>query len=277
MPPIDSYYDKITAESPSPGLDRRPQQKFSSALLWIALALCLLLGWILVLFLRPTLDYLRNASPIPNTPNSMKQLGMVFKMYARESRGNYWPPLGANGRIWAPDLSVLYPEYLTDPSVLVAREHPEAKHIQASLRAVLDGPNPDYDTAEGLMALSFAYIGYAVKDEVGFAELVEARSRDALDVSGKALSTTDGLTIAFPLRTGVERFFITDINGPGIPPGIAAAIPVLVETWRWKAKDDANVFPGANVLFFDGHVKEVPLGTFPVVPSVMDALCGLSP
>lgn len=80
----------------------------------------------------------------------------------------------------------------------------------------------------------------------------------------------------FPFREGIERYLITDINGPAAPK-IADSLPVLVEIWRWKSLPASEAFPGALVLYLDGSVKLVPLGTFPVVPSVMDALCGTKP
>ena len=53
------------------------------------------------------------------------------------------------------------------------------------------------------------------------------------------------------------------------------SMAVLVETWRWRLKRESSAFEGAYVLFMDGHVEWMPLGTFPVVPSVMEGLCGM--
>lgn len=139
------------------------------------LALVVILVFADALVRNSALKESRAASYNLSTSNSLRQWGMVFKMYANDSAAHRWPMLASNKRIWAPDLSALYPVYLTNPDLLVANEHPDAEHLRASLRAVLDGPNPDYDTASGLMALSFAYLGHAVKDEAGFQALVEAR------------------------------------------------------------------------------------------------------
>lgn len=232
---------------------------------------------LLALILLPALARINVDRGRPNTQNHMKVIGLVFKMYANESPGNRWPDLADNERIWVPDLSEIYPEFLQDSSVLVAREHPDAEHIRKTLRAVLEGPNPDYDTAAGLMALSFAYLGHAVRDEAGFQTLIQVRKQGLLDGSGKNIPLRGEDGWVYPFRNGVERFFITDINGPGIPPGITASIPVLVETCAWKSESPSGGFRGANVLFLDGHVELVPLGTFPVVASVMDALSSLAP
>jgi prepilin-type processing-associated H-X9-DG protein len=227
--------------------------------------------------LLPKLKEAANQPKLPTTQNAMKQVGLVFKLYASESAGNCWPTLAHNERIWAPDLSVIYPEYLTDPSVLVAREHPDADDINASLRAVLDGPNPDCETAEGLMALSFAYLGHATNTEVGLQALLEARKAGLVDGSDEPRSIPGRTEMLLPLRGGIERFLITDINGPFPTSRFRSSVPVLIETWQWKTKLPDDEFKGCNVLYFDGHVDWVPLGTFPVVPSVMDGLCGFVP
>ncbi len=249
------------------------------ACFWIALVagLCLV-GLPICFYLLSRAEVNANRGHV-STPLNMVRMGSLFSVYADTSSGNLWPGLADNDRIWAPDLSVLYSEFLQDPSVLVAREHPEAEHIQESLRAMLEGPNPDYETAEGLMALSFAYLGHAVRDESGFQSLAEARKQGLVDGSGENKSVPGDSGMIFPLRGGIERFFITDVNGVVGPleEKMRAVIPVLIETAGWRYKSSLESYPGADVLYLDGHVDRVPLGTFPVVPSVMDALCGVTP
>jgi prepilin-type N-terminal cleavage/methylation domain-containing protein/prepilin-type processing-associated H-X9-DG protein len=76
-------------------------------------------------------------------------------------------------------------------------------------------------------------------------------------------------------REGVERFFITDINNPGSGSTGQSTIPVMWDAWGpnieetpWGsvANDEGvvktNHLPGgSNVLFMDGHVEFVRLGS----------------
>lgn len=279
MSPLEPTFSTRPPDGPAPGLDRSPDQTRSTTRFWIGLIAGLCLIGLLAIMLLPAFARINVDRGRPNTQNDMKIMGLVFKMYANESADNRWPGLADNERIWAPDLSVLYPEFLQDPSVLVAREHPDAEHIQESLRALLEGSNPDYETAEGLMALSFAYLGHAVRDESGFQTLMEGRKQGLVDGTGENKSMLGRPEMILPLRKGIERFFITDVNGVVGPleEEMRAVIPVLIETAGWRYKTSLESYPGANVLYMNGHVERVPLGTFPVVPSVMDALCGMVP
>ncbi len=279
MSTLDPPFSILPPEGPAPRLDRSPGQRRATVRFWIAVAAGVCLVGLLALILLPAFARINVDRGRPNTQNNMKVMGLVFKMYANESAGNLWPNLAPHDRIWVPDLSVLYPEFLQDPGVLVAVEHPDAEHIRGTLRAVLEGSNPDYETAAGLMALSFAYLGHAVRDESGFQALVEARKLSLVDGSGENKSVPGYSGMVFPLRKGIERFFITDVNGVVGPleERMRSVLPVLIEIAGWRNKTSLESYPGADVLYLDGHVDRVPLGTFPVVPTVMDALSGMVP
>lgn len=279
MSRMEPTFSAMPPEGPASGLDRSRGEKRAAAHFWIALIAGLCLVGLLALILLPAFGWISVDRGRSSTKNNMKVMGLVFKMYASESTGNRWPSLADNERIWAPDLSQLYPKYLSDPSVLVARDHPDAEHIRASLSVVLEGPNPDYDTAAGLMGLSFAYLGHAIRDESGFDVLVAARKRALIDGTGANKTLPGTSDMIFPMRKGVERFFITDVNGVSGPleEKLRSVLPVLIEIAGWRYKTSLESYPGAHVLYMDGRVEWVPLGTFPVVPSVMDGLCGLAP
>ena len=277
MSPLEPPVSSLPPEGSAPGLDRSPGQKRATARFWIALVAGLCLVGLLALILLPAFARINVDRGRPNTQNNMKVMGLVFKMYANESAGNLWPNLAPHDRIWVPDLSVLYPEFLQDPSVLVAREHPDAEHIQKTLRAVLEGPNPDYKTAEGLMALSFAYLGCAVSNETDFDTILEARASGLTDDPDKTVHLPGSGKWVPPLNMDAMRCLGSNPEHPDYPPGVSPTNPVLVEIWAWKTKRGTGDFDGASVLFMDGRVAWVPLGTFPVVPVVLDGLCGLVP
>lgn len=277
MSPLEPPFSTLPPDGLTPELDRSPRQKRTTAHFWIALlaGLCLV-GFPIFFYLLSRAEVNANRGHL-RTPLNMVRMGSLFSVYADTSRGNLWPGLADNERIWAPDLSVLYPKFIQDTSALVAIEHPEADHIRASLRAVLEGPNPDYETAEGLMALSFAYFGYAVDSEADFDTILQARASGLLEAPREAVHLPDSGKWVPPLNMDAMRCFGSNPEHPDYPPGINPKNPVLVEIWAWKTKQTIGDFRGANVLLMDGHVESVPLGTFPVVPSVMDGLCGVAP
>ena len=87
---------------------------------------------ILSAILLPALARAREASRRASCQNNLKQWGTIFKMYANESKGNKYPPIQmeimplddrpnrqdlfiASG----PMVRMIFPEYLTDPSIVI--------------------------------------------------------------------------------------------------------------------------------------------------------------
>ena len=92
---------------------------------------------ILAAILLPALARAREAARRSSCANNLKQMGIIFKMYANESKGGKWPRMQGDPP-WgpgpapssctdppamqfelAPDMRALSPEYLTDPNVLI--------------------------------------------------------------------------------------------------------------------------------------------------------------
>lgn len=91
---------------------------------------------ILAAILLPALARAREAARRASCANNLKQMGVIFKMYANESHGERWPQLhgdeiyGASTNCphclndledtdFSPDMNQIFPEYLTDPAVLI--------------------------------------------------------------------------------------------------------------------------------------------------------------
>ncbi len=93
---------------------------------------------ILAAILLPALSRARESARRASCQNNLKQMGLVFKMYSNESKGQKWPkthgdmPFGAKANAtgcdqdsisditaFGPDMVALAPEYLTDSNVLV--------------------------------------------------------------------------------------------------------------------------------------------------------------
>jgi prepilin-type N-terminal cleavage/methylation domain-containing protein/prepilin-type processing-associated H-X9-DG protein len=93
---------------------------------------------ILAAILLPALARARESARRASCANNLKQLGVVFKMYAQESKGQKYPPLrrlaGSDCSpleiddvpvIWSPDGPCIFPEYLTDLHTLACPSDPD--------------------------------------------------------------------------------------------------------------------------------------------------------
>lgn len=123
---------------------------------------------------------------------------------------------------------------------------------------------------------SYSYWGHVIKGEwfkteadvTAIANTFSANNAPLRRMSGYDLTYTfpalsDGSTpTTYPIREGVERFFITDINNPAGSAQAQSTIAVMWDTILTNGTGGAldaaqynHVPGGANVLFMDGHVE----------------------
>lgn len=140
---------------------------------------------ILAAILLPALARAREAARRASCANNLKQMGIIFKMYANESNGEKWPPFMAapaatvdcdaagfpltgdsRGIIAAgPSVPAMYPEYLTDPSVIICPS--DGSHTKDDLINKLTNepdfgyPCDDADRGWAIVDSSYWYLGYA--------------------------------------------------------------------------------------------------------------------
>ena len=94
---------------------------------------------ILAAILLPALARAREAARRSSCANNLKQVGLLCKMYANESRGGQFPTLmhyrcrtasiDYLSTSWAINAFEIYPEYLTDPAILLCPSDPEGNDV----------------------------------------------------------------------------------------------------------------------------------------------------
>lgn len=151
---------------------------------------------ILAAILLPALARARESARRASCQNNLKEIGLVFKMYSNEDPGERFPTLQAEvfgGDLLTGDLFVaagpmvnaIYPEYMTDPSIMICPSDPDdtiktlqdnngefnfaARYVDPATRAIVPiGAGDDVGGQEGVLAVdaSYVYLGW-VFDQVG--------------------------------------------------------------------------------------------------------------
>lgn len=123
----------------------------------------LLMVVLLAVFL-PALSRTRMAGHRASCQNNLKQLGIVMKMYANESKHGNFPPLSPRRDNWMMDMNAIYPEYLTDLAVLQCPASPLYFEEDFTLRQTTRHPakavgerHPDCVTGK-----YYTYTGYTL-------------------------------------------------------------------------------------------------------------------
>jgi len=225
---------------------------------------------ILASVLLPALSRAREAAGRASSANNLKQLSLVFKMYANENDGQY-PPLTQYKDVWMVDLERLYPEYMTDLTVLVRPDLPDTGELVDRL-AQLVGESPiDWEEVTRIAAISYTYSNWMIREDSEVEDLKKGYMQLArADLDDDFLS---GDRTFYHLREGIERFFITDINNPAASAMTQSEIPIMFETVRKErpARSQRRTH-GYNVLYMDGHVEFLNYGEqFPATGAVADA------
>jgi len=261
---------------------------------------------ILAAILLPALARAREAARRASCANNLKQMGLVFKMYANESKGGLFPPVRrwspgpdelCNERIDGysvfPDGKSLYPEYLNDPAITVCPSDSDANHVFY----LVDETEGNPVSPCRLFDLSYIYYSFAfsAKDVflnlesandpyadlgdvnpdfmIGLGEFMNGIETDWADDGDASVFDGDiheGNLSVYRLREGIERFFITDINNPAGSSRAQSEVFVMQDDFRGGPETIAwsNHIPGgANILYMDGHVEFIKYpGEFPICP-----------
>jgi len=241
---------------------------------------------ILAAILLPALAKARESARRSACVNNLKQIGLIFGMYANENRDKF-PPLIRRGNAFFFDPQAVYPEFLTDAAICACpsdSEYDPKSNFRLSTNTTLtDG---SYGSAtQAFMAgtvhpkciydLSYIYISWMVtKDSEALAGMATFTWLDEvmpithfasdgwrdknMNIASFGFSGygNTGGSVVNRLSSGVDRFLISDINQilTGKESG-ASVVPILWDQLSTDITQYSHVPAGMNVLFLDGHVE----------------------
>jgi hypothetical protein len=192
----------------------------------------------------------------------LNQIGAAFKMYANDNRGEKFPPLAPYEDLWIFDASVLYPEYLSDLSLLVSPNIPNSDELISELKHMEAENAFDWERVARITAQSYSYVGWATRGPEEFTKLSEERRLMASNEYDMDMEIAGDQYPFFRIRESIERFLVTDQNRPNTPmknqdppsPSTEAQSDVIVlfETSNVK-KQNRN--QGITALYLDGHTR----------------------
>lgn len=132
---------------------------------------------ILAAILLPALARARESARRSSCQNNLKQMGLVLKMYANESKGERFPPKAVNPGNFLFSMKAVYPEYLTDLNIIFCPSDTESANTflgqggkwmdpsgNGVLVSLLDGDPrlPGYVAGVDTSDRSYFYLGWAI-------------------------------------------------------------------------------------------------------------------
>jgi prepilin-type N-terminal cleavage/methylation domain-containing protein/prepilin-type processing-associated H-X9-DG protein len=219
---------------------------------------------ILAAILLPALARAREAARRSSCANNLKQMGIVFKMYANETPGQLFPPIKTRDCAGQTSLGLifrvesLYPEYLTDLNVLICpsnqagstalelwdqgktlgENYPRAAHVPNGVVEPCEVYEHPYEylgwSIEAWMTQTEDAMGAGTDENIGNLKdlLNNPDPQQATQTAEKDWEVLPGSgnghgNVIYRIREGIERFMITDINNPAASATAQSELAVM--------------------------------------------------
>jgi len=239
---------------------------------------------ILAAILLPALSRARESARRASCQNNLKQMGLVFKMYASESKGEKFPQqhtwtCAGDYNPWRLmfEGDQVYPEYLNDVNVLICPSWVGATDALGRYDELQGDtwPTEWAGTGNGIIegceitSAPYQYSAWAFNKDMKMRPGSNTNTDDLLAQMQAGPESKDadlelldppadyaGSTTIYRLREGIERFFITDINNPAAGSQAQSTVAVMWDGLCAGQVEHFAHFPsGGNVLYMDGHVE----------------------
>jgi prepilin-type N-terminal cleavage/methylation domain-containing protein/prepilin-type processing-associated H-X9-DG protein len=261
---------------------------------------------ILASILLPALSRARESARRASCQSNLKQMGLVFSMYAGENRG-YFPSrkiYNCDGNLSSTMIfngEVLMPDYLTDVNTVWCPSWPSQSDALDRYDNVKGNGDGIVKPCE-LVKEPYDYTGFMIMEDVNilghdllgttgsdhhgrfseaeFANTPWGEAALANEADGGLTSDRDyrlqnpdfqdtqigGRNKLMRLRTGIERFLITNLNSMATADTASSVVPVMWDHISTKTIDFSHLPGGGNVLYMDGHVEflRYPSNKFPM-------------
>jgi prepilin-type processing-associated H-X9-DG protein len=189
----------------------------------------------------------------------LRKFGLVFKMFANESKGQVYPQLSPNpGTLMFSNQNEahpnpIYPEILSDLKIFAC---PEDEDVNWD---TTDDPTIMIDDQ------SYFYLGYAITNQDELQAFAQAYKQQIADDGTFAENLpvpegtgTAGTNTLHRLREDLHARLNSDNTNNIEAASFDAKLPLLIE------RNGHHEPPGGNVLYFDGHVEYIKHGEWPM-------------
>lgn len=258
IPPGDQRYQPPPrVGAPLPGRPRKTSGNQNGCLIAAILGAVGVVGLfvvvgILAAILLPALARAREAARRASCQNNLKQMGLVYMMWANE-HDHALPPLSDVPGEFAPSASAIYPEYLATPSIFNCPSDSDVTQVM--------------ETPETIGDESYFYLGYAVTNETEARAFIDAYRQQQQSGGG---FEGDLVAAAGAGTAGTDHFVrLKDSSGMELPVR-ADQIPIMFDRSL-----EHHIPGGINVLYLDGHVVFLREGQFPAQRWFLDGLASL--
>lgn len=220
-------------------------------------AVVLIIAVLAMLFL-PALSRARDSARRSSCQNNLKQLGLVMKMYANENPDGLLPPVSERADNWTPRMSTIYPEYLTDPQVLICPSSPLGIPNAFTLRNNRTHPQArvgDF-SPDCVSSLFYVYTGYELRGDAQALALFDT----SLRLPPGALA--ENVALEVPIREGEAPVPRLDPHDPAAFTRYQSEVAVMWDRVDLDPGESSHKPRGSNVLYLDGHVAFTRFGWY---------------